>query len=382
MSEVPDTGRVVADRYRLLDPLGEGVASIVWRARDEVLGREVAVKEVRTPGGLPAADAERRHSRLVEEAWAAARVSHRNVVAVHDVVTQDSRPWIVMELIRGLSLSDVLEADGPLPPRRAARIGAEVLTALRGGHEAGVLHGDVRPGNVMLANDGRVMLKGFGVTTADGPPAPTGSGEPAGTPEYRAPECARGPAPGPESDLWSLGVLLYAATEGRTPFGRGTPADTLRAVGGEEPPPLRRAGALAPVIEGLLHKDPAGRLAAGDAERRLRVLAAGGTGAPGGGTAGPPLQPTVDGTAAAAGESGTVVEPPGAAVLTRRTGVLVAVVALVVLLVAGGLAWALAGDGGPEGRSQGGGESRRPAVADVTPAAGAGRTPEDVTVST
>lgn len=114
MSEVPDTGRVIADRYRLLDPLGEGGAGTVWRARDEVLGREVAVKEVRIPADLPAAGAERLHARLEGEVRAAARVTHRNVVTVHDVVTQDSRPWIVMELVRGLTLSDVLEADGPL----------------------------------------------------------------------------------------------------------------------------------------------------------------------------------------------------------------------------------------------------------------------------
>ncbi|MFD6279781.1 serine/threonine-protein kinase [Streptomyces sp. NPDC060209] len=288
MSEVPGTGRVIADRYRLLDPLGEGGAGIVWRARDEVLGREVAVKEVRTPGVMTAADTERLHSRLEREARTAARVSHRNVVAVHDVVTQDSRPWIVMELIRGLTLSDVLDADGPLSPRRAARIGAEVLAALRGGHEAGALHRDVKPGNVLLANDGRVMLKDFGITAVQEAPALTVTGEPIGSPEYLAPERALGRTPGPESDLWSLGVLLYAATEGRSPFGRDTPADTLRAVGGEEPPALRRAGALAPVIEGLLRKDPAERLTAGEAERRLRILAAGGTGSPSGGAVGPP----------------------------------------------------------------------------------------------
>lgn len=270
MSEVPGTGRVIADRYRLLDPLGESGAGIVWLARDEVLGREVAVKEVRAPTALSAADTELLHARLEREARTATRFSHRNAVAVHDVVTQDSRPWIVMELVRGLALSDVLDAGGPLSPRRAARIGAEVLAALRGAHEAGLLHLDVKPGNVLMANDGRVMLKDFGITPADGPSGLTATGEPIGSPDYLAPERARGRAPGPESDLWSLGVLLYAAAEGRSPFGRNTPADTLRAVGEEEPPPLRRAGALAPVIEGLLRKDPAGRLTAGDAERRLR----------------------------------------------------------------------------------------------------------------
>ncbi|MFD9777910.1 serine/threonine-protein kinase [[Kitasatospora] papulosa] len=349
MSEVPDTGRVIADRYRLLDPLGEGGAGTVWRARDEVLGREVAVKEVRIPAALPAAEAERLHARLEGEVRTAARVTHRNVVTVHDVVTQDSRPWIVMELVRGLTLSDVLEADGPLSPRRAARIGAEVLAALRGGHEAGVLHRDVKPGNVLLANDGRVMLKDFGITADRGTPELTLAGEPISTPEYVAPERATGRTPGPESDLWSLGVLLYAATEGRSPFGRDTPADTLRAVADEEPPPPDRAGVLGPVIEGLLRGDPAERLTAGEAERRLRILAAGGTGSP----TGPPAAPPGDGTDATDGGGGPAADPPEPTGPAQRTGVLVAVAAVVTLLVALGLVWALAGDDGQDDRSGG-----------------------------
>ncbi|MFE2058103.1 serine/threonine-protein kinase [Streptomyces sp. NPDC059446] len=348
MSEVPGTGRVIADRYRLLDALGEGGAGIVWRARDEVLGREVAVKEVRAAAGLTGAEAERLHSRLEREARSAARVSHRNVVAVHDVVTQDSRPWIVMELVRGLTLSDVLDADGPLSPRRAARIGAEVLAALRGAHGAGVLHRDVKPGNVLLGNDGRVMLTDFGVTTAEESSALTSAGEPIGSPEYLAPECALGRTPGPESDLWSLGVLLYAATEGRSPFRRDTPPDTLRAVTDEEPPPLRRADALAPVVEELLRKDPAARLTAPEAERRLRILAAGGTGSPRAGAAGTALPA---GGPAAAGEPATAdgapvppADPSAPEGSSTRTGVLVALAAVVALLVAGGLVWALSGD--------------------------------------
>ncbi|MEU2678755.1 serine/threonine-protein kinase [Streptomyces sp. NPDC007107] len=360
MSEVPGTGRVIADRYRLLDPLGEGGAGIVWSARDEVLGREVAVKEVRAPEEAPSAGgSEPSYSRLERETRAATRFSHRNAVAVHDVVVQDARPWIVMELIRGLALSDVLAADGPLSPRRAARIGAEVLAALRAAHDAGVLHRDVKPGNVLLGNDGRVTVKDFGITPADGLYDLTVTGEPIGSPEYLAPERALGRAPEPESDLWSLGVLLYAATEGRTPFGRDTPPDTLRAVTEEEPPPLRRAGALAPVIEGLLRKDPAERLTASDAERRLRILAAGGTGSPAGGAAGPPA-PAAAGTADGVPGGGTAVAPGdvGAGAGTpepdgppSRTGVLVAVGALVALLIAGGLAWALAnGDDDTDGR--------------------------------
>ncbi|MEU1214186.1 serine/threonine-protein kinase [Streptomyces sp. NPDC005790] len=363
MSEVPGTGRVIADRYRLQDPLGEGATGIVWRARDEVLGREVAVKEVRVPATLPATVAERLHSRLEREVRTAARVSHRNAVAVHDVVSQDSRPWIVMDLIRGIALSDALDADGPLPPRRAARVGAELLAALRVAHEAGVLHRDVRPGNVLLANDGRVMLKNFGITPSGGSPGLIGTGEPIGAPAYLAPERALGRTPGPASDLWSLGVLLYAATEGREPFGRGTPQDTLRAVREEEPPSPGRAGALTPVIEGLLRKDPAERLTAVETERRLRILAAGGTGSPSGGATGPSLPPP-DGPAATAGVHG-ISEPAGdrpeSAGRTRRTGVLVAVGAAVALLIAGGLAWALSGDDDTDER--GGGKASTGVVA-------------------
>ncbi|MER5178050.1 serine/threonine-protein kinase [Streptomyces sp. NPDC002896] len=269
--------RRIAGRYRLLAPLGEGGMGTVWRARDEVLGREVAVKEVRAPAGLPASDVDRLYARLEREAWAAARIPHRNVVTVYDVATEEGRPWIVMELVRGLSLSDVLEAEGPMSPRRAAQVGAEVLAALRAAHEAGVLHRDVKPGNVLIANDGRIVLTDFGIATVEGSSALTMTGEVVGSPEFLAPERALGRRPGPESDLWSLGVLLYAAVEGVSPFRQDTPLSTLRAVVDDELPPPRRAGPLAPVIEALLRKDPAERVSAAAAERDLRTVAAGGT---------------------------------------------------------------------------------------------------------
>ncbi|MFF3463459.1 serine/threonine-protein kinase [Streptomyces sp. NPDC001984] len=276
MSEEQGSERVIAGRYRLLSPLGEGGMGTVWRARDEVLQRDVAVKEVRAPAGLPAPEVERMYARLEREAWAAARVSNRNVVTVYDVAVEGGRPWIVMELIRGLSLADLLEAEGPLSPQRAAHIGAEVLAALRAAHGAGVLHRDVKPGNVLMANDGRVVLTDFGIATVEGSSALTMTGEVIGSPEFLAPERALGRTPGPESDLWSLGVLLYAAVEGSSPFRQDTPLSTLRAVVDEELPPPLRAGPLAPVIEGLLRKDPAERLRGDVAERDLRLVAAGG----------------------------------------------------------------------------------------------------------
>ncbi|WP_155055476.1 serine/threonine-protein kinase [Streptomyces blattellae] len=277
MSEEPGSERVIAGRYRLLSPLGAGGMGTVWRARDEVLHREVAVKEVRAPAGLPTSEVERMYARLEREAWAAARVANRNVVTVFDVASDGGRPWIVMELIRGVSLADQLDAEGPLPPQRAAHIGAEVLAALRAAHSAGVLHRDVKPGNVLLSNDGRVVLTDFGIATVEGSSALTMTGEVIGSPEFLAPERALGRTPGPESDLWSLGVLLYAAVEGNSPFRQNTPLSTLRAIVDEELPPPRRAGPLAGVIEGLLRKDPAERLPADRAEQDLRLIGAGGT---------------------------------------------------------------------------------------------------------
>ncbi|MDF2272213.1 protein kinase [Streptomyces coacervatus] len=277
MSEESGSERLIAGRYRLLSPLGEGGMGTVWRARDEVLHREVAVKEVRAPAGLPAADVERMYARLEREAWAAARVANRNVVTVYDVAAQDGRPWIVMELVRGISLAELLDAEGPLEPQRAAHIGAEVLNALRAAHDAGVLHRDVKPANVLLSNDGRVVLTDFGIAMVEGSSALTMTGEVIGSPEFLAPERALGRTPGPESDLWSLGVLLYAAVEGNSPFRQDTPLSTLRAIVDEELPPPHRAGPLTPVIEGLLRKDPAERLPADRAEQDLRIIAAGGT---------------------------------------------------------------------------------------------------------
>ncbi|MGV9274674.1 serine/threonine-protein kinase [Streptomyces griseosporeus] len=291
VSEEPGRERVISGRYRLLSPLGEGGMGTVWRARDEVLHREVAVKEVRAPAGLPASDVERMYARLEREAWAAARVASRNVVTVYDVATQDGRPWIVMELVRGISLAELLDAEGPIAPQRAAHIGAEVLAALRAAHAVGVLHRDVKPANVLLSNDGRVVLTDFGIAMVEGSSALTMTGEVIGSPEFLAPERALGRTPGPESDLWSLGVLLYAAVEGHSPFRHDTPLSTLRAIVDDELPPPRRAGPLTPVIEALLRKDPAERVPAETAERDLRVIGAGGT-APTGAAAGLPYAPT------------------------------------------------------------------------------------------
>ncbi|MFK0025944.1 protein kinase [Streptomyces sp. NPDC090798] len=276
VSEESGSERVIAGRYSLLSPLGAGGMGTVWRAYDKVLHREVAIKEVRAPAGLAAADIERMYTRLEREAWAAARVAHRNVVTVYDVAMEEGRPWIVMELVRGQSLADLLKTEGRLSPQRAASIGLEVLAALHAAHETGVLHRDVKPANVLIAKDGRVVLTDFGIAMIEGDAALTMTGEVVGSPEFLSPERALGRRSGPASDLWSLGVLLYAAVEARSPFRQNTPLSTLRAIVDAELPQVRRAGALTPVIEGLLRKDPDVRLTAEQAERDLRLIGQGG----------------------------------------------------------------------------------------------------------
>ena len=356
MSEASGSERLIANRYRLLSPLGEGGMGTVWRARDEVLHREVAVKEVRAPAGLPASDVERMYARLEREAWAAARVANRNVVTVYDVATQDGRPWIVMELVRGISLAELLDAEGPLDPQRAAHIGAEVLAALRAAHEAGVLHRDVKPANVLLSNDDRVVLTDFGIAQVEGSSALTMTGEVIGSPEFLAPERALGRTPGPESDLWSLGVLLYAAVEGNSPFRQETPLSTLRAIVDEELPPPYRAGPLAPVIEGLLRKDPAERLPADRAEQDLRIISAGGTPQAYGAQASPyaptvaafpqpqsptPPMPYPVGRAQPAPSPSTTTAAAPPPERNRRAGVVLLVGVVVLALAIAGLTYAL-----------------------------------------
>ncbi|TRO55830.1 serine/threonine-protein kinase [Streptomyces sp. IB201691-2A2] len=276
-SKEPVHERVVAGRYRLLSTLGKGGMGTVWRAHDEVLQREVAVKEVHPLVGQPDADSEMMYTRLEREAWAAARITSRNVVTVYDVARDEGRPWIVMEFVRGQSLAQLLDVQGALEPRRAAKIGSEILAALRDAHSAGVLHRDVKPANVLLAEDGRVVLTDFGIAVVEGSTSLTMPGVIVGSPEYMAPERLLGRAMGPESDLWSLGVLLHTAVEGSCPFRRDTAIGTLQAVIDEESPVSHRSGPLKPVIEALLHKDPAERADAESTAKGLNIVAGGGT---------------------------------------------------------------------------------------------------------
>jgi serine/threonine protein kinase len=273
------TGILLGRRYRLAGEVGRGGMGTVWHAHDEVLGRDVAVKEVILPHGFTDEEREIQYKRTFREARTAARLSHPGVVTVFDVVEEDGRPWIVMELIRARSLQEQIKADGPISPLRAAAIGRQVLGGLMVAHAAGVLHRDVKPSNVLVTDDGRAVLTDFGIATATGDSTLTQTGLLMGSPAYIAPERARGKKAEAASDLWSLGVTLYAAVEGRSPFERSDAMASLIAVLTEHHDPPLRAGPLMPIIDGLLRKDPVERMrphqAAAQLDRLQRVLANG-----------------------------------------------------------------------------------------------------------
>ncbi|MCA1221216.1 serine/threonine-protein kinase [Streptomyces sp. 8L] len=262
--------RLLAGRYRLNGVLGRGGMGTVWRALDEMLGRTVAVKELRFPTSIDEDEKRRLITRTLREAKAIARIRNSGAVTVFDVVDEDDRPWIVMELIEGKSLAEVIREDGVLTPRRAAEVGLAVLDVLRQAHLQGILHRDVKPSNVLIAEEGRVVLTDFGIAQVEGDPSVTSTGMLVGAPSYISPERARGHKPGPAADLWSLGGLLYAAVEGTPPYDKGSAIATLTAVMTESVEPPRHAGPLTEVIYGLLAKDPEQRL--DDARTRALLL--------------------------------------------------------------------------------------------------------------
>ncbi|WP_327030477.1 protein kinase [Micromonospora sp. NBC_01740] len=262
--------QLVADRYRLLSPLGQGGMGRVWKARDEVLHRDVAIKELVPPPSLTDEERREMRERSLREARAIARLNHINVVRIFDVLRTDGDPWIVMEYVASKSLQDTLAEDGPVTPARAVEIGLGVLAALKSAHKAGVMHRDVKPGNVLLGDDGRVVLTDFGLATIPGDPNVTRTGMVLGSPAYISPERAREGTAGPEADLWSLGATLYAAVEGKSPYARPSAIATLAALATEPMPPPKNAGPLKPVLNGLLRKDPNERITAEVAEKLLR----------------------------------------------------------------------------------------------------------------
>ncbi|MFD0125507.1 serine/threonine protein kinase [Streptomyces virginiae] len=255
-----DEGRLLAGRYRLSAVLGKGGMGTVWRAQDETLGRTVAVKELRFSTGVDEDEKRRLITRTLREAKAIARIRSGGAVTVYDVVDEDGRPWIVMELIEGPSLAEFIRENGPLTPHRAAEVGLAVLDVLRAAHGQGILHRDVKPSNVLIAGNGRVVLTDFGIAQVEGDPSVTSTGMLVGAPSYISPERARGHKPGPPADMWSLGGLLYACVEGVPPYDKGSALATLTAVMTEPVEPPKNAGPLTEVIYGLLAKDPTHRL--------------------------------------------------------------------------------------------------------------------------
>lgn len=268
-----DVGRRLAGRYRLLGPIGRGGMGAVWHAVDESLGRDVAVKQVLIPAGIPDDERVEICARSLREARIAARLRHPSVVTIYDVLTEAGRPHIVMELVPSPSLQDLITEEGPLRPDRVAEIGLAVVGTLRAAHAVGVLHRDVKPSNVLVGTDGRVVLTDFGVARLEGDPRLTAAGRLVGSPGYIAPELAHGIArASPASDLWALGVTLYSALEGRPPYQEDDILALLTAAKTKEPAPMRNAGPLAPVIRGLMARDPADRLSGEQAEKILREV--------------------------------------------------------------------------------------------------------------
>ncbi len=265
---------LVAGRYRLGEPVGSGGMGRVWLARDEMLDRDVAVKEFVPPEWMTDEERARLRDRTLREARSAGRLNHPHVVRIYDVVHADGLPWIVMEYVASRSLHQVINEDGPFSPATAARIGVALLDALRAAHAAGVLHRDVKPHNVLIGTDGRVVLTDFGLATFVDDGAVTGPGLVVGSPQYVSPERARDGTSTPESDLWSLGATLYASVEGRSPYARENAMATLMALATEEPDPPARAGMLGPVLTGLLRREPRDRLTATEVDRRLRMIVA------------------------------------------------------------------------------------------------------------
>src|SRR5215472_4365409 len=321
MQPVTGPGHVVAGRYELLNEIGHGSMGTVWRARDKVLDREVAVKEVRHQRPMSPQERAVVRERSLREARVAARLNHPGVVTVHDVIEAEGSPWIVMELVLARSLARVIAEDGPMLPARAAEMGTVLLEALGKAHEAGIVHRDVKPGNVLITTSGRTVLTDFGIAQVAGDPRLTQAGMVMGTPGFCAPERIRGAPASPASDLWSLGATLYAAVEGRAPFeGQGSPMAVLANIVHGDPPPATSAGALGPVITALMNRDPAARPDAAAARRMLTEACDGSQAARPAGTGQPARttqpartgQPAKTGQPAAAAQPARTTQPAGA----------------------------------------------------------------------
>ncbi|NUR64055.1 MAG: serine/threonine protein kinase [Catenulispora sp.] len=353
MPEQSEPGRLVGGRYRLVARLGAGGMGKVWRAHDLTLAIDVAIKEVSLPFTLSEAQHAERLRRAEREARNTVRLRDQpGIVTVHDVVVEDGVPWIVMQLVSGRSLAEHVREHGPLSVENTAKVAGTLLHALAAAHAAGIVHRDVKPANVLLADDGRVLLTDFGIAQHETDSSLTMTGAIVGSAEYMAPERTRGADSGPPGDLFSLGVTLYHAVEGVSPFRRDSPTATMTAVLFEQPPVPARAGRLAPLLAGLLAKEPAQRPTIPAA---VALLAAGGTD-----LAGARLQ-GVTGPQAASGTAGQR-EPSDASSLSawqitpqplypvpaprHRTGLRVGLAAAAVAVIGVGVTVAVAATGG------------------------------------
>ena len=334
--------RLLGGRYRLEEMLGRGGMGRVWRAGDELLGRTIAVKEVLLSAETTADKRAELCDRTMREARAAAALTHSSIVTVHDVLIEDGRPWIVMDLIRGQSLEGLRVSTGPLPPRQVARIGLQLLDALAVAHHHGVLHRDIKPHNVLIADDGHAVLTDFGIASTVGDQGVTRAGMVIGSPGYMAPERLReGERAGPSSDLWSLAATLYTAVEGVPPFGSHDPLAMLGVVLTQPPAPPRLAGPLGPILVAMLDKQPAARPGPDKLRQVLRAVA----------EASPPTGPVTDVATRHGPMPGYV---PGPAMLpptssprrppsagTGVVAVIVVLVTVIVVLVVGGVGLAV-----------------------------------------
>ncbi|GGS38873.1 serine/threonine-protein kinase [Actinokineospora fastidiosa] len=331
----PGSQRVIAGRYRVLNELGRGGMGVVWLAEDTTIGRHVAIKELHLPDGVPAAERLVFEERVLREARTAGRLNDPAVVTVYDVVQESGATYIVMELIQAPTLADVVRERGPLKSDAVARLAEQLLSALESAHQAGIVHRDVKPSNIMLAANGRAKLTDFGIAQSVDDPRLTTSGLLIGSPAYLAPEQLRGESASAASDLWALGAVLFFAIEGYSPFERANTAATMHAILNEVPFLTRGSGALASVISGLLNTHPQARLTAAQVRGLLTHV-----------QPGPPTGPHTGPTAMYPGGYPTMVaQPPQQQqpVRKRRMGwQLVLALASVIALAGGVLGFMLA----------------------------------------
>ena len=370
--EVPD---LIGGRYRVGRAVGRGGMGTVWLCRDEMLRRDVAVKQVGRLPGESVTDS----ARALREARSSAGLSHRNVVTVFDVVEEAGAIWLVMEHVPSRSLADIIAQDGPLDPTRVADIGAQVADGLAAAHAAGTMHRDVKPGNILVREDGVAKISDFGIARSAGDPALTQSGFLTGTPSYFSPELARGAPPTPAADVWALGATLYAAVEGRAPYKpQANPIAVLHDIARQQPPPPRRAEFLEPVLLRMMDRDPDSRWSMDDAAHGLHRLVdehvAPDTRTLGLGTAvgtRPPAPTAPRGTPA-----GPPPPAPGHHPPRRNLGRWATLLLVVLLLAAGGIAYALTRDGaGSEDAGAGTGVTGSPRTPSETPSGSSSGTP-------